>query len=324
MKKMASAKTVFLFLAAAGCAHSPSPQASAPVVPVASLAEPFDPCSELRAFAPALADAATPPNYPFSRTPIKDPGAAGQALCARLGSGCRAVVLGGDGLVERVEVFFRREAGRKKELAERKMLEVVRALMAEFGLSAVPKDWPTRPDGRLRFAVQRSDGIGVIEGYLETREEFGEDWSGTLWRRALTGVSLGESRLISREAVLRRLLGRHYCVREGTQEFEVQRRCRPCDPVIGFAESCANACEEEKVEKTRLLLKRVDEDRPLRMRLQRVVGAGGWERLLWMVSVPETPDDFPPDLAVDAFTGEVLAQDALIGAVSTAPVELDE
>ncbi|NMB76605.1 MAG: hypothetical protein GYA21_15935 [Myxococcales bacterium] len=272
----------------------------------------------------ALADAAPPPQYPFKRTPEKDPWSAGQVLCERLGPQCSAVAIGGDGLVERVDYIFKREPGRTPEDAKRRILDMVRTLKAEFGLSAVPENWPVRADGRLRFAVRPPDGIGVVEGFLETRGEFGIDWHGSLWRRAVTGVDLGEARLVTREAVQRRLLGRHYCVREGTNEFEVQRRCRPCDPVAGLAESCANACEDSKVEKTRLVTRQVVKERPLRMHLQRVINGAGLERLLWTVSVPETPENLPPDLVVDAFTGEVSPPGALDGVTWTSPVDLDE
>lgn len=317
-------RTPFLFMAAlAACAHGPPSPVRRPMPPARTAPAP-NPCQELLAPAPALADAVLPPRYPFRRAPPpQDPWAAGRALCERLGPPCTAVVIGDDGLVDRVEVVFKPEAGRTPGAATRRMLELVRALKVELGLSEVPAEWPTRPEGLMRLDVGR-DGVGVVDGFLETRPEFGVDWHGWLWRRAVTGVALGEARLLTRDDVRRRLLGRHYCTREATGEFEVRRLCNPCDPVVGLAESCANACQDYQVEKTRLVTRQVSEARALRARLQRLVSTGGEERLCWAVSVPENPENYPPDLLVDAFSGEVLPPSVVFELRAAAPVELDE
>lgn len=323
---MTSRAASLFLVAVAACAHAPRPPAStapraAPIAPAPAAS----PCGELVAPAPALADSVLPPRYPFRRSaPPQDPWAAGQALCERLGPQCTAVALGADGLVDRVEFVFKPESGRTPAWAAARMLEMVRALKVELGLSEVPGAWPARADGGLRFAVAARDGLGVIDGMLETRKEFGVDWRGSLWRRAVTGVALGEARLLTRDAVRKRLLGRHSCRQEATGEFEVKRFCNPCDPVAGFAESCANACQDYKVEKTRLVTRQVSEDTRLRARLQRLVSAGGDERLCWAVSMPETPENYPPDLLVDAFSGEVLPPSAVFDLRTTSAVELDE
>jgi hypothetical protein len=315
-------RTLYLLVAAlAACAHSPPSPARGPVPARTALA---DVCQELLTPQPVLADAVLPPIYPFQRAPApQDPWAAGRALCERLGPQCAAVVIGADGLVDRVDVVFKPEPGRAPSAAARRMLEMVRRLKLELGLSEVPAEWPTRPGGGLRLDVGK-DGVGVIDGSLETRPEFGVDWHGSLSRRAVTGVALGEAQVLKRDDVRRRLLGRHYCTREATGEFEVQRRCNPCDPVVGLAESCASACQDDKVEKTRLVTRQVSSDCRLRARLQRIISAGGAERLCWAVSMPETPENHPPDLLVDAFSGEVLPPGAVLDVRATSPVELDE
>jgi hypothetical protein len=108
------------------------------------------------------------------------------------------VSIGADGLVNRVEAVFPPAAGRTPEAAKRRMLEFVRALKAEFGLSEVPQAWPDSPDGSLRLEVRREDGLGVVRGFLETRKEWGPSWSASLWRSALTGVDLRGARRPSR------------------------------------------------------------------------------------------------------------------------------
>jgi len=304
----------------AACVHSPEPRA----LPVPAAPE-ANQCGELLAPMPALTGSTLPPGYPFRRGPApEDPWAAGRGLCERLGPQCTAVAFGADGLVDRVEFVFKPAPGRSPAWAAERMLELVLALKVELGLTEVPTAWPARRDGRFRFEVSRQDGVGVIDGLLETRKEFGADWRGTLWRRALTGVELAEARVLTRDAVQRRLLGRHYCRQEGTGEFELQRHCNPCDPSAGFADSCASACQDDKVEKTQLVTRQVVETRPLRMHLQRVLTAGGDERLCWAVSVPETPENHPPDVLVDAFSGEVLAQGLQFDPRGTSRVELDE
>lgn len=305
----------------AACAHSPTPPPPPPPV-VATVSAP-NPCAELDASAPALPGAVVPAGYPFRRKPPLDPWATGGNLCERLGPSCTAVVIGADGLVDRVDFVFKPEPGRTPASASRRMLELVRSLKVELGLTEVPATWPARPDGGLRFGVSGRDGVGVIVGILETRPEFGVDWRGSLARRAVTGVSLGEARVLTRDEALRRLLGRHYCRQEGTNEFEVRRLCTPCDPVAGFAESCANVCRDSRVEKTRLVTRQVSEAHPARARLLRLHTASGDERLTWAVSMPGTPDNTPPDVYVDAFSGEVPPRE-LLDVRASSLVELDE
>jgi hypothetical protein len=104
----------------------------------------------------------------------------------------------------------------------------------------------------------------------------------------------------------------------------VQRRCQPCDPVEGFADSCASACQDERVERRRLVTKTVVEDRPLRMHLLRVFTGVDEERLCWAVSVPEAPEGAAPDLLVDAFLGQVVPQAVASNLRGTSPIELVE
>jgi hypothetical protein len=122
------------------------------------------------------------------------------------------------------------------------MLEFVRALKAEFGLGELPPVWPERPDGSLRLDARCVDGLGATGGILEIRQEWGPSWYASLSRSARTGVDLRKARVVSPAAVRERPWGRRFCRKEGTGEFDVVQRCRPCDPAEGSADSCAGAC----------------------------------------------------------------------------------
>lgn len=232
---------------------------------------------------------------------------------ARLGPEFTGASFGADGHVNLLQFSIPPQPGRTVDGAWALSFEAVRKLAAELGLTVLPDAWEPVPGG-MRIRVAPRDGLGTIDATFETRPAYGPDWHGLIRRNAITGVHLGTARLIPREVVLQRMTGRRYCLQVPTGQFELRRWRHPCDPVPHQLNSCRSAESAVRVPKTELTTFTVDENRPMRADLQAIRDPDGTSvRLVWALSLAQTPSDMPPDILVDAFTGTILS-----------PLELDK
>ncbi len=309
------------------CVHAAPPAVSTVASPPSTKSAPAtiaDPCAELAAPIAALPGTSPPPHYPFALTPSADADAPARMLCSQTPH-CSAVALGADGRIDRIDLFFEPERGRTREGAERAALDVVRTFSIELGLAGVPATWPSSAPGTLRLPVPAAEGIGAIDCYLETRPDWGPTWRATIARDAVTGFRFGDAKPLTRAVVQQRMTGRHYCVLEATGESEVVRLPEACDRVVGDPDSCRNAYFDLRRAKTKRVSRQLDAAHAMRAELElRSDSAHQTARLAWALSLPETATNMPPDVVVDAFTGETVPQlevstGVRIGRVSDAP-----